>query len=145
MVHFSRCITPVHLAELEQWKALFEIFDNNLAQISDEKFFSFGVFKDLKRALGRSEVFTKQIVYLVIVDLEVAAFNDEESIFTIFTDINLFKQLLKSMNQDTFVLSCTKIGRRVTSFRLSASCAPRSIVICPALVNWKADTTGAFI
>ena len=45
----------------------------------------------------------QQVIDLVIIDLEVAALDDENALLIILTIIDLMEKLLKAVNQDTLV------------------------------------------
>ena len=56
----------------------------------------------------RRKFFIQQIKDLVIVDFKVAALHYEDSSFFKLTAVNLLKELLETVDQDTFVLECMK-------------------------------------
>ena len=97
VIHFSRGVAPVHLAELEQAQALVEVFHDDFTQVANDELLAFGVLEDLEGLVGRRKLLIQQVVDLIVVDLEVAALDNEYALLRSLTLLNLFKKLLQAM------------------------------------------------
>ena len=114
MIHLGRCIAAVHLAEFEQTEALVKVLYNDFAQVLDHELLPLGLFDDLEWRVRRRKFFIKQVKDLIVINLEVAALDDEDSLFACLTQIDLSKELLETVNQDSLVLEVFEHGRVAT-------------------------------
>ena len=61
--------------------------------------------------MGSCKFFIKKVVDLIVVDLKVTAFDDENALFMVFTIFNLPEQLLQTVYQDTLIRHLLDSGR----------------------------------
>mmetsp|Transcript_32791 Transcript_32791/g.43234 ORF Transcript_32791/g.43234 Transcript_32791/m.43234 type:complete len:229 (+) Transcript_32791:1945-2631(+) len=104
VVHLRRCVSSIHLAQFEQADTFVEVLHDHLAHVPHEELFALGVFDHLKRFVRRRELFVQQVEHLVVINLEVAALHDEYTLLPNLAHVYLLKELLKRVNQNSFIL-----------------------------------------
>ena len=118
MIHLGSSIASINFSTLKELKTLVEILNNPFVKILYKEFFSFWVLNYRQSIMIGHEIFVQQVVNLVVINLEVAALYDEDSVLLLLSFINLFKQMLKTVDQDAFVLDSVKCWRKAPSQRL---------------------------
>ena len=108
MIHLRSSIASIDFSTLKELETLVEILNNPFVKILYKEFFSFWVLNYRQSIMIGHEIFVQQVVNLVVINLEVAALYDEDSVLLLLSFINLFKQMLKTVDQDAFVLDSVK-------------------------------------
>ena len=109
MIHLRSSIASIDFSTLKELKTLVEILNDAFIEILHEEFFPLWVLNHRESIMIGHEILVEQVVNLVVINLKVAALNDEDSVLLLLSFVNLFKQMLKTVDQDAFVFDSVKL------------------------------------
>ena len=91
MVHVCLGVTSILLTEFQKVNAFVKVFDYHLCQVPDYELLLFGVLNNTKGIVLESEIFSKQVIDLIVVNFEIRAPDDVNFILVFFSLAHRFK------------------------------------------------------
>ena len=85
MVHVCLGVTSILLTEFQKVNAFVKVFDYHLCQVPDYELLLLGVLNNTKGIILESEIFSKQVIDLIVVNFEIRAPDDVNFILIFFS------------------------------------------------------------
>ena len=91
MVHVCLGVTSILLTEFQKVNAFVKVFDYHLCQVPDYELLLLRVLNNTKGIVLENEVFSQQVIDLIIVNLEIRAPDDVNFVLVYFSLAYWFK------------------------------------------------------